>query len=152
MSGGPYIRKRQWRYKLSTWLHVQFVWVSPVFLVKFSYWSNFDVNIMTGSGVKTILTYKGLTGIPEIWNSPVWVVPNVLWLENISPIVRHTKFGTNVSNKKLLNAGKFQGYGFYRFWVIKGKPTARRPSIHTHTHTQISVKSKYVALLNLSIY
>ena len=33
-----------------------------------------------------------------------------------------TKFGTNVSNRKLLNAAKFQGYTFYRFWVIKGKP------------------------------
>ena len=34
-----------------------------------------------------------------------------------------TKFGTNVSNRMLLNAAKFQGYSFYRFWVIKGKPT-----------------------------
>ena len=34
-----------------------------------------------------------------------------------------TKFGTNVSNRMLLNAAKFQGYSFYRFWVIKEKPT-----------------------------
>ena len=34
-----------------------------------------------------------------------------------------TKFGTNVSNRMLLNAAKFQGYSFYCFWVIKGKPT-----------------------------
>ena len=34
-----------------------------------------------------------------------------------------TKFGTNVSNRMLLNAAKFQGYIFYRFLVIKGKPT-----------------------------
>ena len=34
-----------------------------------------------------------------------------------------TKFGTNVSNRMLLNAAKFQGYFFYRFWVIKGKVT-----------------------------
>ena len=33
------------------------------------------------------------------------------------------KFGVNVSNKTLLNAAKFQGYSFYRFWVIKEKPT-----------------------------
>ena len=38
---------------------------------------------------------------------------------------RDTKFGNNFSNKTLLNAAKCQGYGFYRFWVIKGKPTAR---------------------------
>ena len=34
-----------------------------------------------------------------------------------------TKFGTNVCNRMLLNAAKLQGYSFYRFWVIKGKPT-----------------------------
>ena len=34
-----------------------------------------------------------------------------------------TKFGTNVSNKMLLNAAKFQGYSFYRSSVIKGRPT-----------------------------
>ena len=34
-----------------------------------------------------------------------------------------SKFGANVSNRMLLNAAKFQGYSFYRFWVIKGKPT-----------------------------
>ena len=34
-----------------------------------------------------------------------------------------TKVGSNVSNKMLLIAEKFQGYSFYRSWVIKGKPT-----------------------------
>ena len=34
-----------------------------------------------------------------------------------------TKFGPNVSNRILLKAAKFQGYGFYRFWVSKGKST-----------------------------
>ena len=29
---------------------------------------------------------------------------------------------TNVSNEMSLNAAKYQGYSFYRFWVIKGKP------------------------------
>ena len=32
-----------------------------------------------------------------------------------------TKFGTNVSNKKLLNTAKCQGYTLYRYRVIKGK-------------------------------
>ena len=35
--------------------------------------------------------------------------------------VRDTKFATNVSSEMLLNAAKYQGYSFYRFWVIKGK-------------------------------
>ena len=58
---------------------------------------------------------------PEIrkWNTPVWVLPNIWRLGQ----VRDTKFGTSVFNKMLLNATKCQGYSFYRFWVIKGKPT-----------------------------
>ena len=36
-----------------------------------------------------------------------------------------TKFGTNISNRMSLNAAKFQGYSFCRFWVIKEKPTIK---------------------------
>ena len=67
-----------------------------VSLVIFSYWSKFHVNIMTGSGVMTIFIYKGLTRNSEIGNTPIWVLPNI-WRQGI---VRDTKFGTNVSNKK----------------------------------------------------
>ena len=37
-----------------------------VSLVKFSYWSKFNINIATGSGVMIIFVYKGLTRNPEI--------------------------------------------------------------------------------------
>ena len=62
----------------------------------------------------------------------------------------------NFSNNLSLNAAKFQGYSFYRFWVIKGKPRPGKnythqpptsPNIqththtHTHTHTQIRIKT-----------
>ena len=47
-----------------------------------------------------------------------------------------TKFGTNISNKMLLSAAKYQGYCFYHFWAIKGKPTERRVK-SPPTHTQI---------------
>ena len=79
----------------------------------------FHVNIITGSGVMKIYFYKGLTRNPEIGNTSVWVFPNIWRLER----VRNTKFSSSVSSKMLLNAAKCQGYGFYRFWVIKGKPT-----------------------------
>ena len=95
-----------------------FFWRCFVFLVKFSYWSKFHFNIITGSGVMTISFYKGLTRNPEIGNTPVWVLP-IIWRLGQ---VMDTKFGTNVSNKILLSAAKFQGYSSYRFWVIKGKP------------------------------
>ena len=56
---------------------------------------------------------------PEIGNTPVWVLPNIWRLD----WVMDTTFVTNVSNRMLLNAAKFQGYSVYHFWVIKGKPT-----------------------------
>ena len=90
-----------------------------VFLDRFSFWSKFHVNIITGSGVTTIFYYKGLTRNPAIVNTPVWVLPKIWRLRQ----VRDTKFSTYVSNKILLNVAKCQRYSFYRFWVIKGKPT-----------------------------
>ena len=98
---------------------VNFFWRCFISLVNFSYWSKLHVHIITGSDVMTISFYKRLTRIPEIGNTPVWVLPNIWRLGR----VRNTKSGMNVSNKMLLNAAKCQGYSFYRFWVIKGKPT-----------------------------
>ena len=42
--------------------------------------------------------------------------------------VRDTKFDTSVYHKMLLNAVKFQGYIFNRFWVMKQKPTGCKMS------------------------
>ena len=102
-------------------VNVKFFWRCLVSLVRFSYWSKFHVNIITGSGIMTIFFYKGLTRNPEIGNTSVWVLPNIWRLGRVMV----TKFGTNASNGILLNAAKFQGCSFYRFWVIKGKPTGR---------------------------
>ena len=67
----------------------------------------------------------------ETKNIPVWVFPNIWRLGQ----VRDTKYGTYVSTKMLLNAEKCQGYSFYCFWVIKGKPTGQGggelPLLHT---------------------
>ena len=98
---------------------VKFLWGCFVSFLKFSYWSKFHVNIIAGSGVMTISFYKGLSRNPEFGNTPIRVLSNVWRLG----WVRNTKFDTNVSNQMLLNAAKCQGYSFYRFWVIKGKPT-----------------------------
>ena len=95
---------------------IRFFWRCFVFLVKFSYWSKFHVNIIFGSGVVTISFYKGLTRNLEIGYTLVWVLPNIWRLG----LVRVTKFSTNISNKMLLNAAKCQGYSFYHFWIIKG--------------------------------
>ena len=108
-------------------LNVKFFWRCFVSLVKFSYWSKFHVNIITGSGIMTIFFYKGLTRNPEIGNTPVWVLPNIWRLG----WVMDTKFDTNVSNRMLLNVAKFQVYSFYCFWVIKGKQLALRLGLRT---------------------
>ena len=88
-------------------------WRLFAFLVEFSYWSMFHVNIIIGSGVLTILIHKGLTRNQEIGNTPVWVLPNTWRLG----WVRDSKLGTNVSYEMLLNAAKCQGSSFCRFWV-----------------------------------
>ena len=93
-----------------------------VSIVKFSHWSKFHVNIITGSEVITIFFYKGLNRNLEIGNTLFWVLPNIWRLLQVTD----TKFDKNVSNKMLLNATKRQGNSFYRFWVIKGKPTGER--------------------------
>ena len=67
----------------------------------------------------TISFYKGFTRNLEIEKNPVGVLPNIWRLGR----VKNTKFGMNVSNKILCNSAKCQGYSFYHFWVIKGKPT-----------------------------
>ena len=118
------LEKRQWRHNFLTWHHCQIFWRCFVSLIKFSYWSNVHVNIITGSWVMTIFFCKRLTGNPQIGNTPVWVLPNMEdWRLGQ---VGDTKFCTNVSNKMLPNAAKCQGYSFDRSWVIlitKGKPT-----------------------------
>ena len=85
-------------------------------------------NLVTGSSFMSISSlvlelwqffYKGLARNPKMGNTPVWGLPNIWRLGR----VMDTKFGTNVSNRMLLNAAKFQGYSFYRFRVIKGRST-----------------------------
>ena len=103
-----------------TWRHRQIFWRCCVSFVKFTYWSKFHVNIVTGYGVLTIFVYKRLTEIRKLELRPSEVPSINIW--KLAEI-RDTKFGRNVSNKKFLNAAKFQVYSFYRFWVIERKPT-----------------------------
>ena len=80
----------------------------------------------------------------EIENTPFWV----LRLGR----VRNTSFGTDVSNKMLLNTSKFYAYSFYHSCVIKVKTTwggevtlARPPSA-----AQINV-GKFVDVDNVNL-
>ena len=113
-----------------------------VSLVKFSSWCKFRVNIITGSWDMSIFFDKGLTRNPEIGNTPIWVLPNICRLGG----VRYTKFGTNVSNKMLLNVAKFQGYSFYCFWVIKNS------FFIEHLRTRASEKNSKLEILRDSLF
>ena len=63
------------RSQFSNMMSSSIFWHCFVSLVKFSYWSKFHVNFITGSGVLAIFFYKGLTRNLEIGNTLVWVCP-----------------------------------------------------------------------------
>ena len=70
-------------------VNVKFFWRCFVSLVRFSYWSKFHVNIITGSGIMKIFFYKGLTRNPEIGNTPSEFCPisgdwGKLWIPNLT--------------------------------------------------------------------
>ena len=119
---------------------VKFFWRRFVFLVKFSYWSKFHFSVITGSRVMTISFCKGFSRNLKIGNTYVWVLRNIWRLGQ----VRNTIFGMNVSNKMLLKVAKCQGYSYYCFWVIKGKPTGTGVKLTPvlPTTTQIRKKGK----------
>ena len=77
---------------------VKIFWYFFVSLVRFSYWSKFHVNVITGSGIMIISSYKELTRHPKIVNITVWVFPNIWKLG----WVRNTRFYSEI----LLNAEK----------------------------------------------
>ena len=99
-------------------VNVRFFWRCFVSLVNFGYWTfqfSYWINIITGSRIMATFFYKGLTRNPEIGNTPVWVLPNVWRLGRVI----NTKFGTNVSNRILLNAAKSQDYTFTLLELLK---------------------------------
>ena len=96
---------------------LKYFWRDFVSVINFSYWAKFHVSIITGSGVITFFCYKGW---PEIQKSEIhpsefcpisgeWDELGIPYLARVSVM--------------LMNAAKCQVYSFYRFWVIKRKPT-----------------------------
>ena len=96
----------------------------------------FDVNLFLLWSLGTSPSFMSVSSLVlELWQFtfirdwpenqksviPPWVLP--IWRLGR---VRDTKFGTDVPIEMLLNAAKCQGYIFYCFWVIKGKPTGKR--------------------------
>ena len=107
--------------------------------------SLYHVNIITGSGIMTFFFYKGLTKNLEIRNTPIWVLSNNWRLGR----VMGTKLGTNVSSKMLLNAGKFQGYSFYHFLGIKGKPTGWGVKLHLPHAPRLGLNKSFCNTTNV---
>ena len=104
---------------------IKLAWLFFVSLVRLSYWSKFhfmSVSLL----VLELWQFSFIRDWQENWKS-VWVLTNICRLKQ----ARDTKFGRNVSNKMLLNATKCQGYSFYHFWVIKGRPIEREAYNYT---------------------
>ena len=116
-------KSKKWQQgpNLLTWRHSQIFLMLLCFLVKFSCCSKFHVNIITGSGVMTTFFIRDW---PEIRKSKI--PPSKFcsisggWDELEIP-----NFAQNVSKEMLVKTEKCQGYSFYCFWVVKGKPTGR---------------------------
>ena len=142
------LEKWQWRHIFPTWRYRKILWRGFISLVILSFLSKFHVNIITGSGAMTSFFYKELTRNPGIENTPVWVLLNVWRLEQ----VKNTNFGMNVSNKMLLNATRCQGYSFYGFWVIKGKPTGGVAPTPPHPPSKVRIKFKFSVELNKNTF
>ena len=86
---GQKSKKWPWRHNFPTWHQHQIFGRCFVSLVKFSNWSKFHVNIITGSGITTIFFYKGLTKIrkSEIPSSefcPISGDWDELWVPNLA--------------------------------------------------------------------
>ena len=93
---------------------------SIFFSVVFFLWSSLvtDSRFMSISSLLLELwQFSFIRDWPEIW---ILVLPSIWRLGR----VMDNKFDKNVSNRMLLNPAKFQGYNFYCFWIIKGKPTS----------------------------
>ena len=74
--------------------------------------------LVTGRSLMSISSL--VLELQKLW-APIWALPKIWRLGQ----VRDRKFETSISNKMLLNAAKCQGYSFYCFWVITGKPRGR---------------------------
>ena len=73
----------------------------------------------------TIFFYKGLR---EIGNAPVWFLANIWRLGQIMG----TKFGTNVSNRMLLNAAEFHVTTFTILELLRENQLGMEGKITTH--------------------
>ena len=91
-------------------------WHHRISLVKFRKWFKFHVNII-GSGFMTIFVYKGFDQKSRNWKYVLLIFAQYLETGARQQYqIWHVCF-----NKTLLNAAKYQGCSFYRFWVIKVK-------------------------------
>ena len=96
---------------------VNFFWRCCVSLVKFTNWFKFHINTIISVWLTIALfVCKGLTRNAGIRSTPIWVLPNILRLAQI----KDTKFGTNISNKKLLNVGECKMFVRYRGKTNRG--------------------------------
>ena len=88
----PYIGKMTMTSQIVGMTYRQFFWHCYVSPVNCSYWPKFHVNIITGSGVMTILVYKRIDQefenrkYPPSEFSPISGCCGELWILNLTPM------------------------------------------------------------------
>ena len=89
-------------------------------------------SFMSLSLVLELLQFLFIRDWPEIGNTPIWVLPNIWRLGQ----VKNIKFGTNISNKMLLNAAKCQVTAFTVSELLRENhitpPPLSQPSIRVN--------------------
>ena len=111
-------------------------WRCHVSLVKFSYWSKFHVNIITGSRVTTFCFIRNWPDISDIGNTLVWVLHNIWRLGQVGG----TKFGANVSSKSYWMLQNFRTTVFAVSELLRENQQERSGKL-LPTRTQIRVKN-----------
>ena len=113
--------KWQWRHNSLTWHHRQFFCV-VLFLLSslvtgpsFMLMSPLVLELWQFSFIRDWLEIRKSEKSPSVF---CLISGDWGWVSDAI-------FGKNVSNKMLLNPEKCQGYNFYLFWVIKGKPRVK---------------------------
>ena len=119
-------------------VNIKLFWRCFVSPVKFSYWSKFYVNIITGSGIMTISFYKGW---PEIWKLEIrpsefcqlsedW---GELWIQNLARMSLIECYWS-LQNSRIT---AFTVFELFRENQLEGRITIPPPPFlpHPHTHT-----------------
>ena len=114
-----------------------------------SSWKFFDLVLFFLSSLVTDLSFMSILLVLELWRFFFIRVWPEIWISEIPPSefcpisgdwdkLGIPNLARIFSNEILLNAPKCQGYSFYHFWIIKGKPTGGGVKLPSTTQIRVN--------------